>query len=192
MQKVCEQCGNPFETSHADKKYCSRTCTGKAYRLRMVGSSNPNFSDAGRKNCKGCGAEFVNYNKKRQYCTWGCYQRSGAAAANSRKNGTAGGGGCTDNNQAGIVEALRDLGASVLITSEIGKGFPDLLCGWQGRNVLLEVKNPATYYGRRGAAPNQKKWADDWTGEKPIVVFTVEDAVKAVFSASSLPEQRTS
>ncbi len=112
---------------------------------------------------------------------------SGAAAQNAKNNGALSTGNCytgphgTDSNQPAIVKGLRELGVSVFITADIGNGFPDLLCAWEGRNVLLEVKNPATGYGRKGAAPRQKKWAEEWQGEKPFVVWSLEDAVNAVF-----------
>jgi len=48
-----------------------------------------------------------------------------------------------DQNQAVIVAALRDAGATVTILAGVGGGCPDLLVGWRGQNYLLEVKNPA-------------------------------------------------
>lgn len=159
----------------------------KAYRIRQAGDGNANFRDAGKKFCKSCNVEFVHYNKTRKYCSWECYQTSGAAAENAKKNGALSSGNRhkgphgTDSNQPEIVKGLRELGVSVFITADIGNGFPDLLCAWEGRNVLLEVKNSATGYGRKGVNARQKKWAEEWQGEKPFVVYTLEDAVKAVF-----------
>jgi len=46
-----------------------------------------------------------------------------------------------DVNQAAIVRALRESGASVAVLSSVGRGLPDLLVGFQGVNFLLEVKN---------------------------------------------------
>ena len=45
----------------------------KNYEERMKGSDNPNFKEAGRKLCKWCGEEFINYNKERKYCSFSCY-----------------------------------------------------------------------------------------------------------------------
>lgn len=45
-----------------------------------------------------------------------------------------------DANEADIVEALRDVGAQVHIVS--GPGAPDLLVGFQGRWIPIEVKTP--------------------------------------------------
>lgn len=85
-----------------------------------------------------------------------------------------------DNNQKQIVDALRSIGVSVLITSDIGHGFPDLVAGYNGKNTLLEVKNPNNQYGRRGFNENQKKFVETWQGESPVIVHTIEEAMKAV------------
>ena len=51
-----------------------------------------------------------------------------------------------DANQAGIVEALRGIPeCSVLILSSVGDGCPDLLVGYHGANLLVELKNPERY-----------------------------------------------
>ena len=57
-----------------------------------------------------------------------------------------------DDNQQAIVAALRAAGATVEI---IGKPV-DLLVGHRGRNLLIEVKNPKTAYGR-GKADNRSR-----------------------------------
>jgi hypothetical protein len=51
-----------------------------------------------------------------------------------------------DSTQVGIVLALRKTGASVQHLHTIGKGCPDLLVGYRGRNILIEVKSDG---GRR-------------------------------------------
>lgn len=195
VQYICEQCLQPFEAKparpNAPHRYCSKPCMSKAYRLRNVGSGNGNFKGekigGGKKSCKGCGIEFSAYQPDRKFCSWECYQSSGAAAKNAAKAAGLSSGNCfsgkhgTDSNQPAIVHGLRDLGVSVFITADIGKGFPDLLCAYGGRNVLLEIKNPSTSYGKSGPNPRQRKWAADWQGEKPFIVYSLEDAVKAVF-----------
>jgi len=59
-----------------------------------------------------------------------------------------------------IVDALRNVGASVVSLAPMGRGVPDLLVGFRGVNYLLEVKREkgkltadqtafiATYNGR--------------------------------------------
>jgi len=45
-----------------------------------------------------------------------------------------------DLNQKDIVRKLRAMGYSVRHTHTIGKGFPDLVIGRHGVNLLVEVK----------------------------------------------------
>jgi len=46
----------------------------------------------------------------------------------------------TDSNHKEIVQALRAAGVSVMDTSAVGRGFPDLVIGWNGQNYLAEIK----------------------------------------------------
>ena len=45
-----------------------------------------------------------------------------------------------DQNQQEIITALRQIGASVYPLHFAGKGCPDLLVGFRGRNYLIFVK----------------------------------------------------
>lgn len=47
-----------------------------------------------------------------------------------------------DTNHKEIIKALREIGASVFDTSSLGRGFPDIVVGWQGVNYLVEIKTP--------------------------------------------------
>lgn len=81
-----------------------------------------------------------------------------------------------DVNQPDIVEALRKAGATVQPLHAVGKGCPDLLVGWRGLNVLMEVKNPNVPKADRERTPDQVRWATDWHG----VVHLVTSAAEAV------------
>lgn len=48
--------------------------------------------------------------------------------------------GRTDRNQREIVDALRGVGAQVIVTSRVGQGFPDLTVGFRRRWYLIECK----------------------------------------------------
>lgn len=75
----------------------------------------------------------------------------------------------TDGNQNAIIETFRKAGASVLVLSAVGKGCPDLLVGWQGRNLLVEIKS------KRGKfTPEQIKWWAEWHGQKQIIRSCLE------------------
>lgn len=89
-----------------------------------------------------------------------------------------------DNNQADIVQALRQAGYSVQDLSRMGQGVPDLLvagtcpcahCGVLLRqNKLIEVKS------ERGAlTPDERAWHIAWRG--PIAIArSIDDALAAV------------
>jgi len=69
-----------------------------------------------------------------------------------------------DVNQTEIVNYLRSIGASVAITSTIGKGFPDLVVGWKGRNYLIEVKQ-----AKGKLTEDQYNFAGHWKGQIAVV-----------------------
>ena len=74
-----------------------------------------------------------------------------------------------DRNQTEVVEALREIGASVQILSAVGKGCPDLLCGYRGSNYLLEVKDGKLPPSGRRLTPDQKEWHAKWHGQVVVV-----------------------
>ena len=82
--------------------------------------------------------------------------------------------GRTDANQTAIVEALRKVGASVQSLSAIGDGAPDLLIGWKGHNLLLEVKDGTLPPSARRLTPDQEKWHAAWGGRVKVVKDTWE------------------
>jgi len=67
--------------------------------------------------------------------------------------------GKRDANQAEIVKALESVGASVLDLADVGRGCPDLLVGYAGREWLIEVKTPT---GK--LTPDEVAFARDWHG----------------------------
>lgn len=79
-----------------------------------------------------------------------------------------------DDNQSQIVADLRSLGCSVLHLHAVGQGCPDVLVGWRGRNVLLELKDGAKPPSRRKLTPAQTEFFDTWRGEAHVVSSTDE------------------
>ena len=79
-----------------------------------------------------------------------------------------------DVGQAAIVEALRGIGCTVQSLAAVGSGCPDLVVGFRGRNLLLEVKAPP---GPRGGKSKdgqalgvaQVRWALAWRGQSAVV-----------------------
>lgn len=77
-----------------------------------------------------------------------------------------------DTNERAIVDALRGVGASVVQLSD--KGVPDLLVGFRGETLLMEVK------GKRGKlTADQVEWHDGWRGQV-AVVRSVDEALAVI------------
>ena len=106
-----------------------------------------------------------------------------------------------DASELPIIVAMRRAGASVQQLS--GKDIPDLLVGWQGQNLLMEVKTPRKAPSRpstrrkTNSAPDartegQLGWADRWRGDRPHVVTTPQEALAILLtpptSGRMLPE----
>ena len=99
-----------------------------------------------------------------------------------------------DGNEAQIVDVFKRFGWSVLPLesgragarrrSDLRVGTPDLLIGGvlrgQRAMFLVEIKNPATRYGRRGRAATQQAFADWWRGTPAVVISTVEEALELI------------
>ena len=94
-----------------------------------------------------------------------------------------------DDNHKGIVEGLRQLGATVQSLAECGHGVPDLLCGHRGRNFLFEVKNPDMPPSKRKMTPDEEKWHQRWNGTVHIVE-SLEDAI-CILTGHSRRKERT-
>ncbi len=82
-----------------------------------------------------------------------------------------------DANEPGIVEALRKIGCSV---------FPlnlpvDLLVGYRGVNILLEVKDGDKVPSRRKKTEQQEEFMRAWNGQV-IVVKSRQEAIQCVLN----------
>lgn len=79
-----------------------------------------------------------------------------------------------DANQAEIVEFLRSCNATVQHLHAVGKGCPDLLVGFRGRNLLMEVK-----VAKGKLTPDQVTWHGGWEGQV-CIVHDVDEASRAL------------
>lgn len=84
-----------------------------------------------------------------------------------------------DDNQRAIVAALRGIGCSVQSLAAVGKGCPDLLVGYMGMNLCLEVKDGNKPPSKRKLTDYQEEWHAGWRGDA-AVVENVEQAIEAV------------
>lgn len=84
--------------------------------------------------------------------------------------------GRTDENHLEISAALLAAGCSVQSLSVVGLGCPDIIVGYAGINILIEIKNPRNKPSDRALTPDEKKWHARWKGS----VYTVETAEEAL------------
>jgi hypothetical protein len=84
-----------------------------------------------------------------------------------------------DANQREVVAALRGAGATVQPLHAVGEGCPDLLVGYKGLNLLLEVKDGGKPPSAQKLTPQQEIWHRDWRGHR-VVVNSPEDALAAI------------
>ena len=82
-----------------------------------------------------------------------------------------------DANQNKIVDALRKAGAVVRIISQ-GDGIPDLLVGYQGFTILMEVKDGDKPPSARKLTEAEQKFFDEWDGGMLVVINSVEEALE--------------
>lgn len=84
-----------------------------------------------------------------------------------------------DDNQSEIVDALRAIGCTVMVMH-----VPcDLLVGYRGRNVLLEVKDGAKPPSARKLTTDQVIFQADWRGQYDVVK-SIDEAIAAVQRAT--------
>lgn len=84
-----------------------------------------------------------------------------------------------DDNQPQIVADLRACGVSVQPLHAVGGGVPDLLVGWRGRNVLIEIKDGSKPPSRRRLTPDQEEWHASWRGQV-AVAENIEQALEII------------
>lgn len=82
-----------------------------------------------------------------------------------------------DDNQKEIVAMLRMCGFSVAITSGLGKGFPDIICGARGQNFLFEIKDGEKCKSKQKLTPDEKEFHDKWRGQI-TVISNIDEALE--------------
>lgn len=90
-----------------------------------------------------------------------------------------------DGNHVEIVKALQAIGCSVQSLASMGQGVPDLLCGYHGKNLLLEVKDGSKPPSARQLTADEQEWHARWGGQV-VTVHTAEEAQQAVIAGAGI------
>jgi len=81
-----------------------------------------------------------------------------------------------DVNHQEIVKKFRELGASVFDSSGIGRGFPDILVGFNGNTTLVEIKSGE----KKKFTEAQLKFMSEWKGSSVTRINDVEGAERLI------------
>ena len=84
-----------------------------------------------------------------------------------------------DSNHKEIIQAFRDLGASVFDTASLGSGFPDIVIGMKGSNVLVEIKDGSLPPSKRKLTPDEIKFHELWRG-KVVIINNVDEVIELI------------
>jgi hypothetical protein len=79
-----------------------------------------------------------------------------------------------DSNQPEIVTGLEKVGCSVYDASKFGGGFPDIVVGFRGLTLCLEIK-----IAKGKLRPSQVEFHEGWNGHS-CVVHSLGEAIQAV------------
>ena len=171
--KECKNCKTMFRCdANSNKVTCSKEC--------MLAHRENRKSKA---NCLHCN-KFFTFSKscKRVFCSYECFAKNGgpkragfAAVEKIEMYGKR-----KDANHNEIVDAMTKVGAYVIDMSHVGKGFPDLIVGFQSKTILMEIKNRKTSYGRKGLNKNQLEWKEQWLGGPYCIVDSPEAALRMI------------
>lgn len=81
-----------------------------------------------------------------------------------------------DENQKSIIHTFIALGASVLNLSTVGRGCPDLLIGYRGKTVLVEIKSNE----KAKFTEPQIKFMQEWRGGAVSRIDSVDAAIRLI------------
>ena len=79
-------------------------------------------------------------------------------------------------NHQEIVKKFRELGASVFDASGIGRGFPDILVGYNGNTALVEIKSGE----KKKFTEAQLKFMSEWKGSSVTRINDTEGAERLI------------
>lgn len=84
-----------------------------------------------------------------------------------------------DDNQDDIVDSLRQIGASVAVTHQLGNGFVDIVVGFREANYLIEIKDGNKSPSRRKLTSDEQEFHDAWRGQI-AVANNLDEALRII------------
>jgi hypothetical protein len=81
-----------------------------------------------------------------------------------------------DENQKSLIHTFIACGASVLNLSTVGRGCPDLLIGYRGKTVLVEIKRDS----KAKYTEPQIKFMQEWRGGAVSRIDSVDAAIRLI------------
>jgi hypothetical protein len=91
-----------------------------------------------------------------------------------------------DDNHNDIADLFTSAGCTVVDTSQLGKGFPDMVIGLCGINVLVEVKDGDKSPSKQKLTEDEFKFFHNWRGW----VAVVRDDKDALNIISQIKQQK--
>lgn len=188
-RKTCAHCGSVFHNYSKASKFCSgacyhesRTLPAKPAKPARVKKEHPvkppRVSRSAQSECINCGKQFSYYLSRPKFCcSYACHLATGGAfrAGMAAAKATMKYGARKDANHGEVIDAMREL-CAVYDLSDFGRGIPDGIAWVQDQWRLFDVKNPKTYYGRKGVNAVQKKWINQWQGGPVFLIYTADEA----------------
>lgn len=84
-----------------------------------------------------------------------------------------------DANHKEIAQVFTVLGFTVLDTSMIGDGAPDMIVGYKNTNFLIEIKDGSKPPSARRLTPDEQDFHAKWKG--PIaIISSVDEALDLI------------
>lgn len=81
-----------------------------------------------------------------------------------------------DTNHKEIVKALRDAGATVVSLASMKHGCPDIMVGYNGETILMEIKRDS----KAKFTPDQLDFMGKWKGGAISRVDSVDAAIRTL------------
>lgn len=91
-----------------------------------------------------------------------------------------------DGTHDTIVRELRQCGATVLLTHQLGGDAPDLVVGYRGVTALVEVKPPGTL-AHKDRVARQQAYLAGWAGGPAFVATCTQDVLDVLGAPYVLP-----